>query len=175
MSFNSHNSDNIEIKPRFKLISSFSEKDILDKIKLAIPEQDKIEGIAKGNHVFLNIPAHNQHYWSPSMEVIVEEYDDDKNKTSIRCLLGPRQTVWMMLMFFYIAVGVLGFFGGIYGLAKWNLGKETMLLWTMPLALILFALIYFTAKYGQRKGRDQMLYLVSFLYHSIDDKEIIRL
>ncbi|MCB9360098.1 MAG: hypothetical protein H6587_01065 [Flavobacteriales bacterium] len=175
MPFNSHNSDNIEIKPRFKLVSTFSQKEIFEKIKITLPSQKEVEGTIKGNHVFLNIPTENQHYWSPAMEVIIEELDDDKNKTSVRCLIGPRQTVWMMLMFFYVAVGVLGFFGGIYGLAKWNLGKETLLIWAVPLALLLFVVIYLTAKYGQRKGRDQMLYLVSFLYHAIDDKDIIRL
>jgi hypothetical protein len=174
MSFNSHNSDNIEIKPRFKLVSIFSQKEIIEKIKIALPIQKKVEGNIKGNHVFLNIQVQDQHYWSPAMEVIIEDFDNE-NKTSVRCLIGPRQTVWMMLMFFYTGVGVLGFFGGIYGLAKWNLGKETLLVWAVPLALILFAVIYLTAKYGQRKGRDQMLYLVSFLYHAIDDKEIIRL
>tara|TARA_R110001592_G_scaffold126028_2_gene336545 strand:- start:3099 stop:3626 length:528 start_codon:yes stop_codon:yes gene_type:complete len=174
MSFNSHNSDNIEIKPRFKLISNFSQKDIIEKIKVALPNQKEVNGILKGNHIFFNIPIQNQHYWSPAMEVIIEEFDDDKHKTSIRCLIGPRQTVWMMLMFFYIGVGVLGFFGGIYGLAKWNLGKETLLVWAVPLAVVLFGLIYFTAKYGQKKGRDQVLYLVSFIYHAIDDKNMQR-
>jgi hypothetical protein len=175
MSFNSHNSDNIELKPRFKLISNFNQSEILEKINIALPKQQEVLGIVKGNHVFLTLPTEKTHYWSPAMEVIVENDEDNESKAYIRCLIGPRQTVWMMLMFFYIGVGVLGFFGGIYGLAKWNLGKETLLIWAVPLALILFAVIYLTAKYGQRKGRDQVLYLVSFIYHAIDDKEIIRL
>lgn len=175
MPFNSHNSDNIEIKPRFKLVSNFSKEDILQKIELALLKQKEVNGIVKGNHVFLSVPVQKEHYWSPAMEVIVEEDEDNESKAYIRCLIGPRQTVWMMLMFFYIGVGVLGFFGGIYGLAKWNLGKETLLIWSVPLAVILFCVIYFTAKYGQKKGRNQVLYLVSFLYHAIDDKAIIRL
>jgi hypothetical protein len=174
MPFNSHNSDNIEIKPRFKLITSFSNDEVLEKVRVALPKQSEVIGILKGNHVFLNIPKENQHYWSPAMEVIVERDENDESKAYIRCLIGPRQTIWMMLMFFYIGVGVLGFFGGIYGLAKWNLGKETLLVWAVPLAIILFGVIYFTAKYGQKKGRDQVLYLVSFLYHAIDDKDMQR-
>ena len=78
-------------------------------------------------------------------------------------------------MFFYVGIGVLALFGGIYGLAKWNLGKESIFIWAFPIAAILFGIIYITSKYGQKKGRDQMLYLVSFIYHAIADDKIERL
>lgn len=175
MLFNSHNSDNIEIKPRFKLISSFSKEDVIQKINNSLPKQEMVEADFKGNHYFLRIKKSEQHYWSPSMEVVVERYHNNREKAYVRCLIGPKQSIWVMLMFFYIAVGVSGFFGGLYGLAKWNLGNETMFIWIIPVAIFLFGVIYFTAKYGQRKGRDQVLYLVSFLYHAIDDKDIERL
>lgn len=173
--FNSHNTDNIEIRPRFKLISVYNKEEVLDKIKEAIPKQKDVVGEVSKNHVFLRIPEENQHYWSPVMEAEVTKYYDDENKAYVRCILGPKQTIWTMLMFFYIGIGVLALFGGMYGLVKWNLGKESIFIWVFPVAFILFLIIYLTAKYGQRKGRDQMLYLVSFLYHAIDDKNIERL
>lgn len=173
--FNSHNKDNIEIRPRFRLISSLGEKEILERIDKALPLQDDVKGIVKGDHAFLRIPENKQHYWSPTMEVEVKKYYDDESKTSIRCILGPKQSIWLMLMFFYVGIGVLALFGGMYGLVKWNLGKESIFIWAFPVAAILFSIIYLTAKYGQRKGRDQMLYLVSFLYHALDDENIERL
>ena len=175
MLINSHNKDNIEIRPRFKLISVYDKDDIIKKIKDTLPKQSEVVGFVKGNHFFLAIENSKQHYWSPTMEIVLEKYFEDEDKTSIRCLIGPRQTVWMMLMFFYIGIGVLALFGGMYGLVKWNLGKESILIWAFPVAAILFGIIYITSKYGQKKGRDQMLYLVSFLYHSIDDDKIERL
>lgn len=175
MLINSHNKDNIEIRPRFKLISVYDKGYIIKKITSALPQQTEVIGIVKGNHFFLGIENSKQHYWSPTMEVVVEKDFEDENKTSVRCLIGPRQTVWMMLMFFYIGIGVLAFFGGMYGLVKWNLGKETILIWAFPAAALLFGIIYLTSKYGQKKGRDQMLYLVSFLYHAIGDEQIERL
>ena len=175
MLFNSHNSDNIEIRPRFKLISKFSTNEVIKKITEALPKQSIVEGTVKGNHIFLKVLDAEQHYWSPTMEIVVEKYIANKNKTCSRCLIGPRQTVWMMLMFFYIGIGVLALFGGMYGLAIWHLGKESIFIWALPVAAFLFIIIYSTAKYGQRRGREQMLYLVSFLYHAIDDNEIERL
>ena len=80
-----------------------------------------------------------------------------------------------MLMFGYVGITVLALFGGLYGLVKWDLGKESIFIWTIPIAGFLFLIVYLTSKYGQQKGRDQMLYLVSFLYHAIDDDAIERL
>ena len=100
MKFNSHNSDNIEIRPRFKLISTFSNETIIQKITETLPLQKKVEGVIKGTHAFLTVNNTDQHYWSPALEVIIEKYVGNKDKTLIRCLIGPRQTVWMILMFF---------------------------------------------------------------------------
>lgn len=175
MAFNTHNTDDIEIRPRFKLLSKkYTNDQVLENIKIALPTQSNVDGKVKGTHVFLTIPINEQHFWSPSMEVVVEKNEDD-DLTSIRCLIGPKQTVWIMIMFFYISVAVITLFGGIYGLVKWNMGYETKLLWLLPGGVIVEALIFVATKWGQKKGRDQMLYLVSFLYHAISDNDIKRI
>lgn len=176
MAFNTHNTDDIEIRPRFKLVSrKYTDKEVLERLKNALPLQNNVIGKIKGTHVFLSIPENEQHFWSPSMETVVERLEEDESHTSIRCLIGPKQTVWMMVMFFYISIAVITLFGGMYGLVKWNMGYETNLLWLIPGGLIMEACIFLGTKWGQKKGRDQVLYLVSFLYHAIDDKDIIRL
>ena len=176
MPFNTHNTDDIEIRPRFKLVSkSNNDKKILDKIKESLSNQTQVIGKIKGTHVFLTIPEKEQHFWSPSMEVVVEKDEENENQSLIRCLLGPKQTVWMMVMFFYIAIAVVTLFGGMYGLVKWNMGQETNLIWLIPSGMILELLIYLATKWGQKQGRDQMFHLVSFLYHAIDDEGVQRL
>jgi len=175
MPFNTHNKDNIEVRPRFKLVTKKSPDAVLKKIMEESPKEHDVNLKVKGNHVFLTIPEEEQHYWSPAMEVVVEKHRDNEEHSYIRCLIGPKQTVWMMVMFFYIAVGVIVFFGGMYGLVKWNMGKETNLLWIIPAGIIIDGFIFLGTKWGQRRGRDQMYHLVSFLYHAIDDNEMVRL
>ncbi|HRN42832.1 MAG: hypothetical protein KF732_00210 [Flavobacteriales bacterium] len=175
MPFNSHNIDVFEIKPRFKLISQLPTEEIFNRIRQALPQQQNVEGEVKGTHVFLSINKNKIHYWSPYMEVVIEQQVDDASKSFVRCLIGPKQSVWVMLMLMYIAIGVTSFFGGMYGFAKMNLGITSSFLWFIPAGILLFFVVYFTSKYGQKKGRDQMLYLVSFLYHAIDDDNIERL
>ncbi|MGB0882188.1 MAG: hypothetical protein ACPGSO_04495 [Vicingaceae bacterium] len=175
MAFNTHNTDDIEIRPRFKLLSkSYSSKELLERVEKAIPKDKTIVGKAKGTHVFLSIPENEQHFWSPAMEVVIEQDYEDEEQTQVRCLIGPKQTVWMMVMFFYISVAVVLLFGGMYGLVKWNMGHETNLLWLIPIGLVLELLIFLATKWGQKKGRDQMLHLVSFLYHALNDDSLER-
>ncbi len=176
MAFNTHNSDDIEIRPRFKILSKKnSDQQVLEKLRNALPLQNKVVGKIKGTHAFLSIPEGEEHFWSPSMEIVVESDEDNVDFTSIRCLIGPKQTLWMMVMFFYISIAVITLFGGMYGLVKWNMGHETKLLWLIPIGVMLEMLVFMATKWGQKKGRDQMLYLVSFLYHAIDDNEMERL
>ena len=51
---------------------------------------------------------------------------------------------------------------------------ETNLPWLIPGGIVLELLIFLATKWGQKKGRDQMLHLVSFLYHSLDDVDLVR-
>jgi len=175
MAFNTHNTDDIEIRPRFKLLSSsFEPKEFLEKIKNAISKDITIVGKIAGDHIFLSIPENEQHFWSPAMEVVVAKDYEDEEITAIRCLIGPKQSVWMMVMFLYVGVGAMLFFGGMYGLVRWSLDNGTKFLWFIPIGIILELIIFLATKWGQKKGRDQMLHLVSFLYHSLDDESLIR-
>ncbi len=175
MAFNTHNTDDIEIRPRFKLLTkSFSGQELLNRVDNAIPNDNTVIGKVKGTHVFLSIPENDQHFWSPAMEVVIEQDYEDEEMTQVRCLIGPKQTVWMMVMFFYISVAVILLFGGMYGLVKWNMGHETNLLWLIPIGIVAELVIFLATKWGQKKGRDQMLHLVSFLYHSLDDNSLVR-
>ena len=175
MAFNTHNKDEIEIRPRFKLLSSSSApKEFLEKVKNALPKDSTIVGKIAGDHVFLSIPENEQHFWSPAMEVVVGKDYDDENLTAIRCLIGPKQSIWMMVMFLYVSVGAMLFFGGMYGLVNWSLDNGTKFLWFIPIGAVLELLIFLATKWGQKQGRDQMLHLVSFLYHALDDENLVR-
>ena len=81
---------------------------------------------------------------------IEQDYEDEKI-TNIRSLIGPKQTVWMMVMFFYISVAVILLFVGMYGLVKWNMGHEMNLLWLIPTGIILELLIFLATKWGKKK------------------------
>ncbi len=164
--------DAIEVRPRFRLKSKHSIPEIVAAFETANSNDSSVLGKAIRNRLYLLIPQKDHHYWSPEMQVVLEKTDD--NETLIRCLIGPRQQIWVMFMFFYIAVGVIAFFGGMYGLVQWNLGQDGSWLWCFPIAAVLMIGIYQATRFGQRKGHQQMVHLIRFLFSSVKGMDVWR-
>ena len=164
-----------EIRPRFKLRTNYDAEKAIVQLEKSLTKDKTVAGERSQQLVFLKTPSYNQHYWSPEMTVRIEqeEYDD---YTTISCLIGPKQTVWAMFAFMYAVIFIGSTFGGIFGLVKFQNNGDPSWLWIIPLGILSTFTVFITSKFGQKKGRDQMLHLVSFLYHSLDEvAEIERL
>jgi len=162
-----------EIRPRFSLITPYTE----DEVQNLLEVQTKLDATVIGRSVYgvfyLDIPINDRHYWSPELRVSMEKNEAGEG-TFLRCVLGPRHSVWLLFIFIYGFLSVVSLFGGMYGLAQWNLGEKTGWIWCFPITFVLIILVYITAKIGQRTGRDQMLHLVSVLYHALKDQPLER-
>ena len=148
-----------KIRPRFSYHSNLTHEEINDKLKLGLINKSDITASFIQNKVFLTHIKSLHHYWSPELQISI--YDED-GKRVINGLIGPQQTVWAMFLFMYGITFLLGFFIGIYGLILWSLGEASYWLISIPSSIVLLVLIYLAAKYGQKKGRDQMIELVHF-------------
>ncbi len=169
MAFNRFNHSILgEIRPRFKLKIQMDPKLAIDEVAKRLYNDKTVSGEHSGTYVFLKIPSWNQHYWSPEMSVRIEQ-EEYTDYTTVSCLIGPRQTVWAMFTFLYSFIILLSTFGGIYGLVKYQETGLVNWLWVIPAGIILTSTLFVVSKFGQQKGRDQMLHLVSFIYHSLDD------
>ncbi len=161
-------SANFEIRPRFKKIASLSEKEIVDRFKNALERPDApVTGTIVDHHIFLKIPADQQHYWSPQLDLEIEETEEG---SLIRGLFGPKPSVWFMFVFFYVLLGFISMVVAIMGFSQWNLGLSARILWFLPVALILFLFIFFTAKTGQKLGKEEMFLLYDFFENTIKTK-----
>lgn len=156
-----------ELRPRFILKSNLSIDQITSSISNQLSEDITVNGSVDKKYAILKIPSNNQHYWSPELQVHLEK-DEDSEDTIIRCLVGPKQTVWSMFMFSYIAIAAITLFVGMYGLIQLQLGHSNYAVYVIPIGILILPSIYTFSKIGQKTGRDQMLHLISFLYHSID-------
>ena len=159
-----------ELRPRFKLKSKLSIDDITAVLSDQLNNDPTVNGSVDKTYAILKIPPEKQHYWSPELQVHLEKDSDD---TIIRCLVGPSQAVWAMFMFCYIAIAALTLFVGMYGLIQLQLGHSNYAVYIIPIGLLILPSIYTFSKIGQKTGRDQMLHLISFLYHSINTKGIV--
>ena len=105
---------NISIRPRFQIPSGLSQAKLLEKIRTALEQPDApVKGTIIDHHVILRIPVAHQHYWSPQLDLEIEETE---KRTVIKGLFGPNPSVWFMYIFFYsvlsfvsIMVLIMGF------------------------------------------------------------------
>ncbi len=157
-----------EIRPRFTLKIKCDPADALEYI-LSKRETDRHVFVLRAKDL-LFIRTHKllQHYWSPEMTVRIEK-DEYNGEVHAHCLIGPNQLVWSMFAFIYATICIVTFFAGIFGVVQYQTSGSSPFIWFIPFGVMAMASVFITSKYGQRKGRDQMLHLVSFLYHSLDE------
>lgn len=160
-----------EIRPRFRLKTTLDEAEVFKLVKEGIQKDNTVNGSVVRQYAILQIPKHERHFWSPELQLRVDlnEFGPPPEDTIVRCLIGPNQAVWTLFVFFYAAVSIITLFGSSYGFIQMDLGKESMFVWLLPVGLILLPSIWLVAKIGQTTGRDQMLHLISFLYHTLEE------
>ena len=133
-------------------------------------ELDKtVTTVATKRLVFVKTPSWLQHYWSPEMTVRLEK-GEFSDYTTVCCLIGPRQPVWALFAFIYAAILLATLFAAMFGFVQYQTSGSSPWLWVIPFGVIAFSSVFITSKIGQKKGRDQMLHLVSFVYHALDSK-----
>ncbi len=157
-----------EIRPRFKLKISVPPEQALDHAAQRLYNDKTVSGERSDHLLFLKTPSWQRHYWSPEMTVRIE-VEEFTDYTTVSCLVGPRQTVWALFTFMYAAIIIASTFGGIFAWVNYSETGASGWLWIFPIGVILTLSIFITSKIGQHKGRDQMLHLVSFIYHTLDE------
>jgi len=151
----------MRIRPRFKEEIAIPPESLKTLIAEALKRnRDFCIGNIIKNHVILSVPKSNEHYWSPQLNL---ELEDNEGGTLIRGLFGPKPGVWTMFVFFYSAIGFLTMMGLIFGLSQMMLKMHAYGLWSVPVGLILLLGLFISSKIGQRLGYEQMTDLRQFL------------
>lgn len=174
MAFNKNNPiDAIKVRPRFKLYSGLKEEEVIKRLLNKIEEDETIIGRKRHNSIDFSMPKNEMHYWSPELHVLIEK-SEEKEGACLSCLLGPQQNVWLTFVFVFTIIGLVTFFGGMFALVKLQLGNPSLWLLLFPLAFILVLGVYLISYFGKKKGHQQSLHLLRFIYSVIDGEEILR-
>lgn len=148
------------IRPKYHLKSKTPPSLLLEEIQHRLAESSEVIGKIVENHVYLCMPESEQHYWSPELRINI---DSEGGETTIRGIAGPNGKVWATFMVFYLLAVMLFIFGGSLGVSAWFLGLSSDWLWSIPASVVLYLIILFSAKYGQKLGRSQLMQLRGFL------------
>ena len=154
----------ILLKPRFKMKFDESSEHILTKFKDNLKNKDcKYCSKQSGNHIFLDVPKAEEHFWSPQLQIEVIE-DKEENKTIVKGILGPKPQVWTLFMFFHfiLALAFIVFFIMFY--VKWSMEKDYQFYKYMLIALpLVWIVMYFIGQFGKKIAYKQMVELDDFL------------
>ena len=151
----------LEFRPRYKFKSPLSTVDITTRVEKSIDTDNPENLLLKKvhDHLVLELPPESRHYWSPHMDVNLEE---EGGETMVRCMIGPAPTVWTLFMFFYGFFGFASFVGLTLGMSQWTLNKEMWGFWILPAALVGMTVMYFISYEGKKLARDEMRTLKQF-------------
>ena len=159
----------ILLKPRFRMeLDNKSVDEILQSFKNNLA-QDTCKYCSKisGNHIFLDIPEEENHFWSPQLQVEVVK-DKTNNKTIVKGILGPKPQIWTMFLFFHFIIAILFVVFFVWFYTNWSLDKDytfqEIMLFVLPL---LSVLLYFFGQSGKRFAYNQMVELDDFLMKTI--------
>jgi hypothetical protein len=159
----------IRVRPRIKRFTNTPIDEVLDCFTDVLESNEfNLDGTLLKNHVIVKIPDEIHHYWSPELQLEVndnhlqdDDYSDHREKTMIRGFIGPKSTVWTMFMFFYTVFGVLTLFGVVLGSSQQMLDQDATGYWYAILGGIGLVIAFLASQIGQRMGHEQTKILIS--------------
>ncbi len=158
------------IRPRFRLVSPLSPTEITDRMKEALSQSSDLcdcAGVVIPGHITLKIKANELHFWSPQLDITLEPEGEG---TLVRGLYGPNPSIWALIAFGYLVLGVVLMFLLIIGFSAYSLGEPITILWGVPAVLLAGLGLYFISQLGQKLGAEQTFILHHFFERIINQK-----
>ncbi len=161
------------IRPRFKFVVVAPASEVMERVKLQLTKSsEQLKGSIIDEHVVLDIIGEDVHYWSPQLNFRIEPNFANPQHATVSGLIGPRPPVWTLFSFIYFFVGTVGFFVGTFGASNIMLGKESVLIWAFPVAILFMLSAFLTSKYGERLAHDQTEILKNFVREAVSVRTV---
>lgn len=158
---------NIQLRPKFEQFSpnTIGEiKSTYEKIKTFASEDFKFRNA--GNHIWLGVGMFRREFWSPSLHIELDSYED--GRTYVKGIFGPDPILWFIFLAMHFIVGGLFIVFGIIAYSKWTLSQPNSFdLFMMSVLSIIWLLLYFVARIHRKKGAAQMRELFSLAHRII--------
>ena len=142
------------LRPRFRLRVDLAADDVMQLVETARPDLEACELRLFQHQVEVRIRAEDRHFWSPFLNLIVEEYESG---STLRGKYGPNVNVWTMFLAGYAACVLTGSVGVVVGVSQSTLGMPT---WGYTVAIVCAvttALLYVAGRMGRALAHPQMV------------------
>ena len=162
------NSNEIILRPRFKILVKENHLILLDRFR-GIKKNINQKHISKvvQNYILMDIPANENRFWSPQLEVRVDPVDE--NTSELNCLFGPKGIVWTFFMFLHFICAGVFFVFFVITYANWTLEKAYLTPLSICLSMIIvWITLYIVGRIGKKLAQSQIRELRNYLYQVID-------
>ncbi|MDP9960785.1 hypothetical protein [Chryseobacterium lathyri] len=163
--------DKIRTRPRFKMFTHLTKEEYEENLKKYLADhQDEFSGNINKEVATIYVKTEYDNYWKPRLSLRIEIEEDE---TAIRGVFGPSSAVWTFFMFLYFSFSILWmtFFTMYY---VENQIKSAEFPWALSASFVMLFCIFLTyaaARFGQYKGREEMLKLRRFAEESTSQFE----
>lgn len=154
--------DEIALRPRFKLRLDRDNMSALKTFDAAKFSQRSYLISREDDHIFIQLPKEEQHYWSPQLHLKVDDVNADS--CLVKGVFGPNPTVWSLFMILHFLVAGVFIAFAIWAYTNWNHKKDyTLQLYVMFGMVVLWFILYFAGRMGKHRGKKEMQQLNDFM------------
>ncbi len=157
-----NSANRVLLKPRFKIELQEEKEGVINRFRDNLKDTNcKYRSKIVGNHIVIDVPKEEEHFWSPQLHVEVE---NEKEQIIVKGVLGPQPKIWTFFMFLHFAVAIAFFVFFVMFYTKWNLKQDYTFSMIMFIAMpVIWLLLYVAGQLGKKIGYDQMKELHDFL------------
>ncbi|MDN5395769.1 MAG: hypothetical protein L0G39_06990 [Chryseobacterium sp.] len=163
--------DKIRTRPRFKMFTHLTKDEYAEQLKKYLAEhKDEFSGNINKEVATIWVETKYDNYWKPRLSLRIEVEEDD---IAIRGIFGPSSAVWTFFMFLYFSFSILWmtFFTMFYVEKQIKSADFPWALSASFVMLFFILLTYVAARFGQYKGKEEMLKLRRFAEESTSQFE----
>jgi hypothetical protein len=142
------------LRPTFEFLVPLSPEEAASRLDALY--RDGFVGESVRTHLLVTVPRAERHFWSPWLHVDLRPVEGDAQATDVFARFSPAPSVWTAFMLTYIALATICFFSAVWAFAQSVLGNELTALWGVAIPLIVGAVMFWSARVGQRLAREQM-------------------
>lgn len=144
----------IRSRPRFRKYLNAPTEDVLQAFSQTGSSEEVHVSVAT-HHVFLRVKKEQEHFWSPQLGIVVEQWQ--QGQSLVRALYGPKPQIWTLFVFVYAVVAMSTTAMLIWGLSQlWVLHTYAWALWFVPGGVLTLGGVYLLTQFGQKLSYPQM-------------------
>lgn len=141
-------------------------KSEFEQIKTTFESDYKIKIV--GNRITLGIGLLSREYWSPTLRMDLDAYEDQR--THIKIIVGPDPILWVLYIALYYIIGLFFLIFTAIVISKIYMGQSFKIDLMVLITLTLSALIlYFFGKLNRKKGKLQLKELEELMQKGLEE------